>query len=278
MNGQSCAPTLSDSKVMWESHTRVTPKCLKHPSGSRSRSQGHTKAPCLLGPEGIRLVQCWVLHDPHRGSWHRFRERRQTVYSPYSSHPVLGLAVVQGGDVLTLSQSLGYSSEVGRKHRQLIKIQCGENSNEELNFRMLLIQKLVNNEKEKNYHHLKQYGWMQKIIFKKKFRERQIWYHLYIDSKNNMNKSVHKIEIDSETQKTNLPKGIGRQGGTKQKYGIRGPRNKLPTSAGSWKKQESYRKTSISALLTMPKTLTVRITINWKILKVMGPDAMIFIF
>ena len=32
---------------------------------------------------------------------------------------------------------------------------------------------------------------------------------------------------------------------------------KLPTSAGSWKKQESSRKTSISALLTMPEPLTV---------------------
>ena len=32
---------------------------------------------------------------------------------------------------------------------------------------------------------------------------------------------------------------------------------KLPTSAGSWKKQESSRKTSTSALLTMPKSLTV---------------------
>ena len=30
---------------------------------------------------------------------------------------------------------------------------------------------------------------------------------------------------------------------------------KLPTSAGSWKKQESSRRTSISALLTMPKSL-----------------------
>ena len=30
---------------------------------------------------------------------------------------------------------------------------------------------------------------------------------------------------------------------------------KLPTSAGLWKKQESSRKTSISALLTMPKPL-----------------------
>ena len=37
---------------------------------------------------------------------------------------------------------------------------------------------------------------------------------------------------------------------------------KLPTSAGLSKKQESSRKTSISALLTMPKPLTVWITIN----------------
>ena len=36
---------------------------------------------------------------------------------------------------------------------------------------------------------------------------------------------------------------------------------------------QSSRKTSISALLTMPKPLTVWITINWKILKEMGiPD------
>ena len=40
------------------------------------------------------------------------------------------------------------------------------------------------------------------------------------------------------------------------------PEIKLPTSAGSWKKQESSRKSSISALLTMPKPLTVWITIN----------------
>ena len=51
------------------------------------------------------------------------------------------------------------------------------------------------------------------------------------------------------------------------------PEIKLPTSSGSSKKQESSRKTSISALLTMPKPLTVWITINWKILKEMGiPD------
>ena len=46
------------------------------------------------------------------------------------------------------------------------------------------------------------------------------------------------------------------------------PEIKLPTSAGSSKKQESSRKTFISAFLTMPKPLTVWITINcgkfWK--------------
>ena len=51
------------------------------------------------------------------------------------------------------------------------------------------------------------------------------------------------------------------------------PEIKWPTSTGSWKKQESYRKTSISALLTIPKPLTVWITTNWKILKEMAiPD------
>ena len=35
------------------------------------------------------------------------------------------------------------------------------------------------------------------------------------------------------------------------------PEIKLPTSAGSLQKQESSRKTSISALLAMPKPLTV---------------------
>ena len=46
---------------------------------------------------------------------------------------------------------------------------------------------------------------------------------------------------------------------------------KLATSTGSWQKQESSRKTSISALLTMPKPLAV-----WKILQEMGiPDHLI---
>ena len=49
------------------------------------------------------------------------------------------------------------------------------------------------------------------------------------------------------------------------------PEIKLPTSAGSWKKQESSRKTCISALLTMPKPLTVWITtIYGKLLRI--PD------
>ena len=42
----------------------------------------------------------------------------------------------------------------------------------------------------------------------------------------------------------------------------RGTRDQVPTSTGSWEKQESSRKTSIFTLLTMPKPLTVWITIN----------------
>ena len=46
------------------------------------------------------------------------------------------------------------------------------------------------------------------------------------------------------------------------------PEIKLPTSTGSLKKQKSSRKEPISALLTIPKPMTVRITINcgkfWK--------------
>ena len=40
------------------------------------------------------------------------------------------------------------------------------------------------------------------------------------------------------------------------------PEIKLPKSVGSSKKQKSSRKTSISALLTTPKPLTVWITTN----------------
>ena len=41
------------------------------------------------------------------------------------------------------------------------------------------------------------------------------------------------------------------------------PEIKLPTSAGSSKKQESSRKTSTSALLTMTRSLTIWITTNY---------------
>ena len=51
------------------------------------------------------------------------------------------------------------------------------------------------------------------------------------------------------------------------------PEIKLPTSTGSLIKQESSRKTSISALLAMPKPLTVWITINCgKFLEMGIPD------
>ena len=49
----------------------------------------------------------------------------------------------------------------------------------------------------------------------------------------------------------------------------RGTRDQIATSCESSRKQESSRKTSICALLTMPKPLTMWITINWKILQEM---------
>ena len=48
------------------------------------------------------------------------------------------------------------------------------------------------------------------------------------------------------------------------------PEIKLPKFTGSWKKQESSRKTSVSALLTVPKPLTVDHKKLWKILKEVG--------
>ena len=51
------------------------------------------------------------------------------------------------------------------------------------------------------------------------------------------------------------------------------PEIKLPTPTRSSEKQESSRKIPASALLTIPKPLTVWITTNWKNLKEMGiPD------
>ena len=56
------------------------------------------------------------------------------------------------------------------------------------------------------------------------------------------------------------------------------PEIKLPTSIGSSKKQKNSRKTSTSALLIMPKLLTVWITTNWKILEEMGiPDHLTYL-
>ena len=53
----------------------------------------------------------------------------------------------------------------------------------------------------------------------------------------------------------------------------RGTRDQITTSSGSLKKQESSRKTSTSALLTMPKPLSVDHNKLWKILQEMGiPD------
>ena len=65
----------------------------------------------------------------------------------------------------------------------------------------------------------------------------------------------------ARTSKTLLNNG-GEIGHSCLVLDLRGNGFNFPISAGSWKKQESSRKTSISALLTMPKPLNVWITIN----------------
>ena len=53
----------------------------------------------------------------------------------------------------------------------------------------------------------------------------------------------------------------------------RGTRDQIANIHWYMEKAREFQKKSISALLTMPKPLTVWITINWKILKEMGiPD------
>ena len=60
---------------------------------------------------------------------------------------------------------------------------------------------------------------------------------------------------------TGFRKGRGEKK-KKRKEKAENPEIKLQTSVESWKKQESSRKTSTSALLIMPKPLTVWITTN----------------
>ena len=56
----------------------------------------------------------------------------------------------------------------------------------------------------------------------------------------------------------------------------RGTRDQIANICWIIEKAREFQKTSISALLTMPKPLTVWITINWKILQEMGiPDHLI---
>ena len=50
----------------------------------------------------------------------------------------------------------------------------------------------------------------------------------------------------------------------------RGTRDQIPNITGSLKKQDSSRKTSTFAFLTMPKPFTVWITTNWKVLQEWG--------
>ena len=81
--------------------------------------------------------------------------------------------------------------------------------------------------------------------------------------------NYHTIALISHTSKVmlkilqaSLQQYVNRELPDVQAGFRKGRGTRLPTSAVSARKQESFRKTSISALLTMPKPLTVLITIN----------------
>ena len=59
------------------------------------------------------------------------------------------------------------------------------------------------------------------ILSESQRKTNTIWYHLYVESKDNTSESIYKTETDSQTQKTNLclPKGKGREGG-RDKLGV----------------------------------------------------------
>ena len=69
----------------------------------------------------------------------------------------------------------------------------------------------------------------------------------------------HANKVMLKIFQASLPQYVNHEAGFRKR---RGTKIKLSTSAGSSKKQESSRKTSTSALLTMPKPLTVWITSN----------------
>ena len=63
------------------------------------------------------------------------------------------------------------------------------------------------------------------------------------------------------------------QGGFRKGRGTRKGRDQIANIHWITEKAREFQKTSTSALLTTPKTLTVWITTNWKILREMGiPD------
>ena len=89
--------------------------------------------------------------------------------------------------------------------------------------------------------------------------------HFYIwQNQNNIVKFKNKIKLKKKILQARLQQYMNRELSDVQLDLEKAEETeiKLPASAGSSKKQESSRKTSISALLTMPKALTVWIKTN----------------
>ena len=112
------------------------------------------------------------------------------------------------------------------------------------------------NKSEEKKYIFRAYWIMTNIVFFKVLQQRLTWIkYLYTNSKFSKPGFSNTWTVNFQMFKLVLEK-------------VEEPDIKLPTSPGSSKKQESSRKTSISALLTMPKPLTAWITINcgkfWK--------------
>ena len=99
------------------------------------------------------------------------------------------------------------------------------------------IQKKDNDKECSNYHTIALISYARKVILK--ILQARLQQYM------NCNFQVFKLDLEKAEE----------------------PEIKLPTSTGSSEKQESSRKASISALLSMPKPLTVWVTINWKFFK-----------
>ena len=108
---------------------------------------------------------------------------------------------------------------------------------------------------------------LEKVNFHSKHKEQQSWRILKLPHGTiALNSHTHKVMLKI-LQAINSMSTMNFQMFKLDLEKAAEPEAKFPALAGPSKKQESSRKTFTSALLTMPKTLTVWTKTNWKILR-----------